>query len=165
VAPPGGATVSLASSSPTAAVPGSVTVAEGTTSQTFTITTVDSPPTTTATITATFAGASQTAALTIAAYPNISSVGCSSVTPTGGSSVPCTGTLADPAPAGGWPLVLTSDNSAAAVPASVTVPASSSTFQFTVVTTSVLAATTVTIQVVDPQSGIVLFTKVLSVNP
>jgi hypothetical protein len=158
VAPPGGAAIALASSSLDATVPGSVIVPEGALSQLFTVTTIDAPPSATATITATFAGASQTAGLAILAYPNVTGVTCSAASATGGTSVLCAGTLASPAPAGGWPLALTSDNTAASVPGSLAVPAGSSTFQFTITTTTVTAATTATIQIVDAPSGLVLFT-------
>jgi hypothetical protein len=165
VAPPGGATVSLTSSSPVATVPGSVIVAEGTISQTFTVTTIDAPPSTTAAITATFAATSLTAGLAVLAYPNVSGVTCSSTTLTGGTSVSCSGTLASPAPAAGWQLALTSDNAAASVPGSIAVPPGSSTFAFTISTTAVTAATSANIQIVDAPSGFILYTRVLSVTP
>jgi len=165
VAPPGGAAIALASSSPDATVPGSVIVPEGALSQLFTVTTIDAPPSTTALITATFAGASQTAGLAILAYPNVTGVTCSPATTTGGTPVSCAGTLAAAAPAGGWQLALASDNGAASVPGSLAVPAGSSTFQFTITTTTVPAATTATIQIVDAPSGLLLFTLARTVTP
>ena len=164
-APANGVSVSLASSNGAdAAVPASVTVAPGSTTQTFEIDTVNSPPTTAATITATYAGTSRTATLTVIAYPIISSVSCSSTNPTGGTSVDCAGTLANPAPAGGWQFALSSSDPSATVPASVTVPESGVTFQFTVTTSPVASLIPVLIQIADAQSGLPLFTEAMGVT-
>jgi hypothetical protein len=164
-APAAGAVVSLASNSPSASVPPSVTVAAGTTTQTFLITTVNAPPTTIATITATYAGASQTATLTVVAYPVISSLSCSPGSPSGGTPVVCAGTLASPAPAGGWQLSFASSDPSAVVPSSLAVPSSSQTFQFTVTTVTVSITTNLTIQIFDAPSGLTLFTQFMNITP
>ncbi len=164
-APPGGVSVSLSSSnSADATVPASVTVAEGSTVQTFEIDTVNSPPTTAATITATYAGVSRTATLTVTAYPIVTALSCSPTNPSGGTSVQCTGSLANPAPSGGWQLSFTSSDPSATVPGGVAVPASSQTFQFTITTVPVSVETIVTIQINDAQSGYLLFTDLLDVT-
>jgi hypothetical protein len=164
-APDGGAGVTLTSSSPNAVVPSSVMVPAGATSQAFTIATLNSPPTTTATITAAYAGASQTATMTVVAYPSLVAVGCSTTSTTGGTAVPCTGTLGSPSPGGGWLLALASSDPSVSPPTTVTVPAGASTFQFTLATGSVPAVTAVTVAIVDARSGISLWTLGLSVSP
>src|SRR4029077_8026537 len=64
-APDGGALIALARNSPDAIVPAAGSGPAGATAQTFNITTIDAPPTTTATITATYAGMSQTATVVV----------------------------------------------------------------------------------------------------
>ena len=164
-APGSGTSVLLASNSPDATVPASVTVPAGATSQTFPIATLNAPPTTTATITATYAGVSQAVPLTIVAYPVVTTLSCSNINPTGGTSVDCNGTLASPAPSAGWSLALISNNSAATVPDHVTVPPAGSTFHFTVATQTVTVATSVVIDVADAASGLVLFSDALNITP
>jgi len=164
-APDGGALVALTSSSPDAIVPPSVTIPGGTTTGTFTITTIDAPPTTTATITATYAGTSQTASLVVVAYPNVVGVSCTPTNPTGGTSVQCTGSLASPSPAGGWRLACASSDPSVVVPVSVTVPPSSSTFQFSLPTNAVSSVTVVSLEISDVQSGLPLWGLVMSVGP
>jgi len=165
-APPSGVTVQLSSSnSADASVPASVTVPGGMTTQTFPIATVDAPPTTTVTITAAYGSSSQTASMTVIAHPVVNDVSCSSFTPTGGSTVQCTGTLAGPAPSSGWTLALSSSDPTATVPPTVSVPASGSTFAFNVATTTVTSAVVVYVQVSDAVSGLQLFRVAITVSP
>ena len=164
-APDGGASIALASSSPNAVVPSSVVIPAGSTSQTFAIATFDAPPTTTATITATYGGASQTATITVVAYPNVIAVTCTPTAPTAGTAVQCTGTLASPSPAAGWRLSLGSSDPSVTAPASVTVPPSAATFQFSLATASVASITAVTVNIYDAQSSLLLWTVGLSVSP
>ena len=161
----GGALIALTSSSPHAIVPASMTIPAGATTQTFAITTINAPPTTTATITATYAGTSQTATLIVVAYPNVVGVSCTLTNPTGGATVQCTGTLASPSPAGGWRLTCASSDPSVIVPASVTVPPSSLTFQFALGTTAVSSVTIVSVQLFDAQSGLPLWGLIISVTP
>ena len=163
-APDGGAVIALASSSPDAMVPASVTIPAGATAQTFTITTINAPPTTTAMITATFGGTTQTAPLTIVAYPSVVGVKCTPANPTGGASMECVGTLASPSPAG-WRLTCATSDPSVVAPPAVTVPPSSLTFQFTLGTTVVTSPTTVSVQLYDAQSGLPLWGFVVSVTP
>jgi hypothetical protein len=164
-APEGGALIELTSSSPNATMPSSMTIPAGATTQTFTITTINAPPTTTATITATYAGTSQTATLIVVAYPNVVGVSCTPTNPTGGATMQCTGTLASPSPAGGWRLTCASSDPSVIVPASVTVPPSSLTFQFALGTAAVSSVTFVSIQIFDAQSGLPLWGQIISVTP
>jgi hypothetical protein len=164
-APASGAIVQLASSSGDASVPPTVTVPAGATTQTFPITTIDAPPTTTVTITASYGGVSQTASVTVIAFPVVSDVNCSPSVATGGTAVQCSGTLATPAPAGGWTLSLSSSDPSATVPATVVVPAAASTFAFTASTTPVVSAVVVNLQVSDSVSGLPLFRISITVSP
>jgi hypothetical protein len=164
-APDAGAVVALTSSSPQAIVPASVLIPAGATSQTFTIATVDAPPTRLATITATYGGATQSATITITAYPNVVAVSCATTTPSSGATVACTGTLDGPSPAGGWQLALAASDPSVGVPARVTVPASSPTFQFSLAIGPVAAVTAVVLNISDAQSGLSLWNVGLSVSP
>jgi hypothetical protein len=164
-APEGGALVALTSSSPDATVPASMTIPAGTTTQSFPITTINQPPTTTAAITATYAGTSQTATLIVVAYPSVVGVSCTPTNPTGGTTVQCTGTLASPSPAGGWRLAFASSDPSVSVPASVTVPPSSLTFRFPLATTAVSSVTVVSVEIADARSGHPLWGQLISVTP
>jgi hypothetical protein len=163
-APDAGAVVALSSNSPSAIVPSTVIVPPGATSQTFTINTTNAPPTTTAAITASYAGASQSATLTVVAYPSVVAMSCSPTTPSGGATVQCTGTLSGPSPAQGWKLLGASSDPSVTVPA-IMVPPSSTTFQFAMTTTVVTVLTTVTVQLYDAQSGLPLWGQAISVTP
>ena len=167
VATPIDVVVALSSSSDAARVPPSVTIPAGATSQTFDIATVNRPPTTAVTIAATYGGATRSAVLTVISYPVMSGLTCTSTMPKGGTSVACTGTLTSPAPPGGWQLAVDSSDTslAGAVPSSLTVPASSLTFQFEVVTAPVASNATAVIRVTDIPSGLLIYSQALTVLP
>jgi hypothetical protein len=164
-APGTGALVALASNSPQAIVPASVMIPAGATSQTFTIATLDAPPTRLATITATYGGSSQSATVTVLAYPTVVAVTCATTTPSAGATVSCTGTLDGPTPPGGWQLAVLASDASITVPSRVTVPASSQTFQFSLTIGSVAATTAVVVNISDAQSGLSLWNVGLSVSP
>jgi hypothetical protein len=164
-APDAGAAVTLASSTPNAVVPANVIIPGGATSQSFTIATINAPPTTTATITASYGGASHTTTLVVVAYPNVVALTCTPASATGGTPVSCSGTLAGPSPAAGWRLNVAASDPSVVVPAGVTVGPSSQTFQFSLGTTTVTAATTVSVQLFDAQSGLALWSQILTVTP
>ena len=134
-APAGGAMVALSSNQTSLTVPASVSVPAGSTSGTFTASAATVGTNQTATITATLSGNSVTAILTLeppAAPPvTAASLACSPsslVTP--GTSL-CTATLSAPAPAGGAAVALSSNQTSLTVPASVSVPAGSTSGTFT----------------------------------
>jgi hypothetical protein len=140
-APAGGAVVSLSASNPSAAtVPAGVTVAAGSSSATFTVASKPVAATASLTVTASYRGVGRTAPLTVEAAvlsgltltPASMAGGCGSST----GKV----TLSGKAPTGGLVVALTDDIPAAAVPASVTVPAGASSATFPVPTTTVTAA-------------------------
>ncbi len=132
-APKNGLVVALSSSDPAAQVPASVTVPAGSTSATFTITTSVVTQQVVATVTASANGTSVTGDLTVNA-PNLERIALTPRTLPGGQTATGTLTLTLPAPAGGAVIALSSDNPAAVVPATATIPAGGTTTTFTVTT-------------------------------
>jgi hypothetical protein len=126
-----------------ATVPGSVTVPAGQTTGTFTVTTSAVNTSTFVNITGTYSGTQTTGTVQVTSIiPGISTVSLSPNTVTGGSSTTGTVTLSSPAVVGGAMVMLSSDNAAASVPASITVPAHATTATFPVNTTAVISTTT-----------------------
>jgi hypothetical protein len=143
-----GAVITLSSSNTSAAgVPTSVTVAPGTTTATFSVTTNGVATSTAVTISATYNGA-QNATLTVNPVnpAALSSVALSPSNPIGGATSTGTVTLTGAAPPSGIVVALTSNNiTVATVPANVTVAAGATTATFTISTTPVAANTTASI--------------------
>ncbi len=143
-APAGGAVVALASSNTGAAsVPASVTVPANATSATFTVSSHPVATSTAVMLTATYNGTATTT-LTVNA-PWVNSVAVSPASVTGGISSTGTVTLSGLAPAGGLVVAISDNNSAATVPASVTIAANATTAAFSITTKTVTASTPVTI--------------------
>ncbi|HEV7894095.1 MAG TPA: hypothetical protein VGP08_25995 [Pyrinomonadaceae bacterium] len=153
-APAGGALVNLAGVVNTTAVtiqmPQSVTVAEGDTSASFTVSTgattlngftrpalVD--------VQAAYGDTTQTASLAVAPPLSLTALGVAPGNVTGGTNATGTVTLSGPAPAGGALVTLSSNSAAALVPASVLVPAGLTSASFNVQTNTVTAFTTATL--------------------
>jgi hypothetical protein len=166
-APNGGAVVALSSSNPAvASVPASITAPENSFTGTFVVTTSPVSANTLVTISASYNGVTKNATLTItpgappeASLQNL--VVDSSVA--GGSSAQGAAILFAPAPQGGAVVSLSSSNPAvASVPASVTVAAGTQGIGFSISTTAVSAATSVTITAV---CGGVTKTATITVNP
>jgi len=144
-APTGGLSVSLNSNAPSAAsVPASVLVPAGSTSASFSIMTYPVATSTQVTISAIFGG---TATTTLTVTPP--AVNALSVSPTsvfGGVVSRGTVTLTGAAPTGGLSISLSSDTpTTAGVPATVTVPAGSTSASFLITTYPVAGSTQVTI--------------------
>jgi Putative Ig domain len=150
-APSGGTTVNLQSSNPSvASVPAATTVPGGQTTGGFTVSTTSPAASTTVTITASIGSSSVSATLTVNPQPPptpaLQSVTFSPGSVSGGGTAIGTVTLNVAAPAGGAQVLLASSNTAAAaVPASVTIPAGATSATFTVHTASVSSTTTVSI--------------------
>ena len=166
-APNGGAVVALSSSNPAvASVPASVTAPENSFTGTFAITTSPVSANTIVTITASYNGVTKTATLTVTpnAPPQVSLqnlVVDSSVQ--GGANAQGAVVLSSAAPQGGVVVSLSSSNPAvASVPASATVAAGTQGIAFSISTTAVSAATSVTISAVY---GGVTRTATLTVTP
>ena len=165
-APSRGAVVTLSSSNTAAAtVPVSVTVPAGGTTATFTVATSSvTTSTTTVTITAIGGGPVRTAQLTVTPPPPpVVTLASLSLTPIIVDGVgTSTGTVTLSA-TGGAVVTLSSSNTAAAtVPASVSVPSTSTTATFPVTTKAVTTSTTVTI---TATLGGATRTATLTVNP
>jgi hypothetical protein len=140
-APIGGATVTLSSSNTAAQTPPTVVVASGNTSASFAITTAAVSANTSVTITGSLGG-TQTTTLTVTPVTlNLSSLALSPTSVQGGTGSTGTVTISGPAPAGGVVITLASNNSAAVVPASVTVVAGATAATFGVSTNPVASST------------------------
>jgi hypothetical protein len=160
-APAGGIDVSLSSNNSAALVPQHVEIAAGLTSDQFSIATTGVSASTTATITASYGGISASATITISPY----SFTGFSVAPTsvpGGTSSLGTVSLGGVAPANGLTINLASNNPAATIPATVTIPAGASSATVTITTNSVSASTLVTLTASNVG---VSFTATLTVLP
>lgn len=148
-APSGGAQVTLSSSNTAVAqMPASVTVAAGATTATFTVRTSAVSASTTVTISAAYAGTTKTASLTVnpLPLPTVTSLTVSPSSVVGGlQSSTGTVTLSAPAPPSGARITLSSSNSAASVPSSLTIPAGAKGATFAVRTSIVLISTSSTI--------------------
>jgi hypothetical protein len=145
-APAGGAVVALSSNNGAATVPASVIVGAGATTANFTVTTSPVGAVTSPTITGTCNG-TQTATLTVNP-PALASVSLNPTSVIGGNISTGTVTLTSPA-AAGTSVTLSSNNPAvAAVPASVSVTAGSTTANFTVSTSGVAVSSSPTISAV-----------------
>lgn len=143
-APTGGAMISLSSGNPAASVPAIITIPAGQTSGTFPISTSAVNANTAVQIKASYGGGSITSTLTV--LPPLSSLALNPTTIIAGGASQGTVTLGSPAPSGGAVVSLSSNNAAAIVPASVTVPAGASAANFTVNggATSASASATIT---------------------
>ncbi len=163
-APAAGAVVSLASSDPAVVVPATVSILPGATaSPVFTITTASVTSSTTAVITATYNSVTKTANLVVTPVA-LSAISISPTAVVGQVSAPSNRvTLSAPAPPGGVVVPLISDNPAAVVPASVTVPAGQTASALFVITTTEVAVTTPVN--ISASFGGVTRTGVLTVRP
>jgi hypothetical protein len=161
-APSSGALVRLQSSNVSAAqLPNSLTIAAGTKSASFTITTAPVATNTALTITAIY-GLTRTTTLTVNAA-TLSSMSRSPGTVVGGASSTGTITLNGGAPAGGAVIKLQSSNaSAAQVPATITVAAGNTNASFSITTTSVATNTSVTMSVT--LTGVYGSTRTTAIN-
>ena len=150
-APPGGTTVTLFSGDPSVVqVPAGVHIAAGNSAASFTITTSSVSSFSSAPISAQSGSVTKTEWITVFPDPNagtaLDTLTTNPSSVTGGTSISATLVLTGSAPSGGAVVTLSSSNPAAAqVPASVTVPAGQTFRTFTVTTSTVAAATPVTI--------------------
>ncbi len=171
VAPPaagsGGVQVVLSSSHPGVVVPGSITIQEGQTINTFPVTTSSPAPGSPVTITATSANSVATTLTVNAPQPvqaTLSGISLNPSTVVENGSVSGTVTLAAAAPGGGVRVDLMSSNgsvAAVAAPTFIIIPAGSSSGTFTVTTSNVTATTSVVISAQSANSQ----TATLTVNP
>ncbi len=142
-----GTVVSLSSDNGAATVPAQVTIASGSSSGTFQVSTQSVTSNTTANISASITGGSSaSAALTITPPAiTVSKVSLNPASVTGGSGSTGTVTLSSAAGASGAVVTLSSNNGAANVPSQVTVPSGSLSATFSVTTSTVSSTTTASI--------------------
>jgi hypothetical protein len=147
-APAGGVLVSLSNANPAATIPSSVTVPAAAASVNFPVTTASVNSTTVGNLTASYSGVAKSATLTVnpSAPAALSALTLNPTTVRGGLASTATVTLTAPAPTGGLDVSLLSSNpNKAIVPATVKVPAGSSSVSFNVNTTAVTKKSVVTI--------------------
>jgi len=140
----GGLTFNMSTNNPAVTVDPTVTVPAGETSKTFNVSTGGVSSSTAVTITADIGSQSETAALKIVP-PSLVGIGLNPDVVGGGGTTYGVVSLSGVAPAGGIAVSLGSDNTAASVPAIVTVEPGKSTAKFAVTTTAVTAQTSVKI--------------------
>lgn len=147
VARTGGFPVSVRTNIPTVVAPAIVTVPQGQSSTTFTITTPTTGAAQSATITAQATSVTLTATLQIdpTNLPQLNFFTVSPATVQGGASFTATVGLSGLAPLGGVNVQLASSDTVVQAPASVKVPANSSTANVTLPTTAVTSPHTVTL--------------------
>ena len=148
-APPNGFLVTLSTDQPAAIVlPASVTVPAGADRASFTVATKATGADLQVNIMAGPSSSvlvSQLFILATAGSPSLTSIAVSPARVTGGSSSTATVTLSGPALSSGTVVNLSSNSSAAAVPASVSVPSGSTSAQFAVATVAVSVDTLATL--------------------
>jgi uncharacterized protein (TIGR03790 family) len=141
----GGATAALSSNNPSITVPATVTVPQGRNQATFTINSSYVSSATTGTITATLLGAAAHSSI-LTLEPALYSLSVSPSSVPGGASATLVIYLGALAPAGGWPVNLSSSSrGVASVPATVTVAAGRKYLQVPVTTTPQCSNTPVTL--------------------
>jgi hypothetical protein len=138
--------VTLSSNNASATVPPSVTVPQGATTASFSVSTNPVSSSTVATISAVSNGVTKTAALTITPGPALSALSLNPSTVVGGSQSTGTVTLSSAAPSAGVTVQLSCNRTkVATVPSSVTVQAGATKATFTVTTSAVRNTSKVTI--------------------
>jgi hypothetical protein len=136
-APAGGLVVTLSSDSPNLIVPATVTVPAGERIGTFSAQTLPTAEFA-LTVTATASSGGNEAQGTLTLHrPIVRQVQLNPEAVVGGTSAEGTVVLDGPAPEGGIEVSLTSDNAAASVPSTVTVPAGSASVNFPITTTAI----------------------------
>jgi len=146
-APAGGISIGLSSANPAAVVPSGVTVPALATTAAFPVTSVPVGAATSGNISATYSGVTKTAVITVSPVKvALSSLTLKSPTVIGGLTTTGTVFLNGPAPQSGVVVTLASSKPARArVPATVMVPAGSSSAIFEITTSAVRSNTAVTI--------------------
>lgn len=155
-APSGGAAISLTSGNASVVqVPPTVTIAGGTVSRGFNVTTSVVAADTTVTITAAYGPSTRTVNLNVLA-PTLVSLVINPATVTGGTSTTGTVTIDRNAPTGGITILLSKDPAATGspyvgLPPSVTIPAGARTATFTITTSTVSRTVATQIVATFPQ--------------
>ena len=144
LAPAGGVTVTLSTTSTAASIPTSATIPAGSTSFTFTVTTHPVASMTNFPVTAKFGTTTQSATLAIVP-PSVISMSATPNPVVGGNPTKVTVNLNGPAPTGGTVVGLSASSADAAPPASATVPAGSTATTVSVPTHAVSTGESITL--------------------
>ena len=160
-APAGGLQIQVSSNNAAVKVQPSIRIPSGKTTGQFDVLTTGVAKSTTATITASIGGVSETADLTVTP-PTLSGVSVENATVGSGGATHGTVQLSGRAPKGGLVVTLSSNSSAATVPATVTVNEGEDQASFKITAGSVATATPVTI---TATAGAVSETASLTVSP
>lgn len=160
-APAGGLQIQVSSNNAAVKVQPSIRIPSGKTTGQFDVLTTGVAKSTTATITAAIGGVSETADLTVTP-PTLSGVSVENATVGSGGATHGTVQLSGRAPKGGLVVTLSSNSSAATVPATVTVNEGEDQASFKISAGSVATATPVTI---TATAGAVSETASLTVSP
>jgi hypothetical protein len=144
VAPSGGFPVTVSSNSAAASLAGTITVPAGATAANETVTTTPVASSTTVTITAKTGTTSVQTTFSVVP-PSVDLVKVAPAPVLGGVSTKVAVYLSGAAPTGGFPVTVSSNNAAAALAGTITVPAGATAANETVTTTPVASSTTVTI--------------------
>ena len=147
-APASGAVVSLASTSGSVVLPGTVTILSGSTTATFGISTIAVGSGTTSTLSANLGTVTKTCAF-IVSPPTLAGLTTAIATVQGGTAVSVTVTLTGVAPAGGTVVPISSSSVNAAVPSSVIIPEGQTGTTFSVATSAVTSNASVIITAVN----------------
>ena len=126
-----GVSVRVSSDNGLVTVPPSVTVASGSTTNTFIATAATISSNQPANVTASFNGTTKTATFSLLAGLVLRSLGCAQANVASAGASSCTITLSAAAPAGGITVTLSSNNPLLTVPASVVIASGSTTAVFT----------------------------------
>ncbi len=162
VAPSSGHVITLSSSNTAAAtVPATVKVAAGKNSATFSIKTYPTTSNKSTTIYATLGSATKSAVLTVTPA-KLSSLAISPTTIINTRTAVATVKISGPAPTGGIEIGLSSNNAAASVPETVTIPAGATSKTFTVTAGTPSAKTSV---IISATLGSASKTATISVTP
>jgi hypothetical protein len=158
-APPGGAGIGISSDNSAAKPPAAVSVPFGSSSATFSIPTLVVTASQTCTITATLGRSSETAQITVIPALQLALASSSVV---GGNSVGGTVTIADSGLIVGATVTLLSSDPTAKPPSNVVIPSGQTAASFTITTSAVTAARTLTI---SAKYGSITQLATLTVNP
>ena len=148
-APASGLGVTLTSDQAAISVPSSVIVSGGASSATFTVTTVPVASQTVATIKAALGSSSFSTTLMVNS-PSLIGFSLNPTSLTAGTTSSLTVTLDGPAPSAGYAIALSSNQTSATVPGTVTIPAEALSTTATVTTISLSKQTLATITGTDP---------------
>ena len=160
-APTGGLDVNLSSDNAAVTVPQHVEVPAGQTSGIFSVASSPVSATITATVTANYNGVSVTAGVSVSP-PSFASLSVAPTSVQGGSASVGTVTMANPAPAGGFTVTLTSDTSSATVPATAMIPAGATSVTFKI---STIGVTSTTLANITAANGPTSYTATLTISP